>query len=214
MIDSKNSVLKFKYSYPYEASLLILAGQKPTEAHHKEGYKKCKYVQKLWNKYEDEIFKLFSEIYKIKIPDKDIRVYISLISVNSFSDPFTISLKWRKKIETDNISKRGFVYNVIHELAHYFLYTRNDKEFANKLYHKLQKKNILGSHGANLHYLIQAVEFGIIGEVFGKEYADFYRNWVIKKWPENEYGKSAKKLKGNNIPTDKTCLKFIAKKVV
>ena len=205
------SVLKFRYSYPYEASLLRLADKKLTKEHSDLAWERTELSQKIWNKYEKDVLNLFREMYKIEIPEKFIKAYISLIAPNSYSDPLTISLKRRIDFETSPRSKRGFVYNVIHELAHFFAYTRDDTEFFNKLYTKIQKVNLLGEHGANLHYLIQAVEFGIIGEIFGNEYANYGRDWVIENSKDNEYGKSAKALKENNVPLDKTCLKYIKK---
>ena len=112
-------------------------------------------------------------------------------------------------IEKNLRSKRSFIYSVIHELAHYFAFSREKDTYFNKLYQKIQKFNILGSRRANLHYLIQAVEFGIVGEVFGKEYAEYSRDWVIKSWSKNEYGKSAKFLKKHKVPLNKTCLEYI-----
>lgn len=209
-----DSVLKFAYSYPYEEVFLKLVGEKQSEKYHKLGYKKARVAQIIWSKYEEKILNLYREIYKIKIPEKLIKVYISLVAPNSFSDPFTVSLKHWPDIKKISRSKRGFVYTVIHELAHYFSYTRDDNSYFNRLYTKIQKLNILGSHGVNLHYLIQAVEFGIIGEVFGPRYAEYSRNWVIKNRKDNEYGKSAKLLKKHNVPLDKTCLEYIKSKVL
>ncbi len=202
-------ILRFVYSYPYEEAFLKLTKQKVLQKHHKEGYRKTKTVQGIWDKYEKKVLDLYVSIYKIEILEESIKVYISLVAPNSFSDPFTISLQRWKDIENNPRSKRGFVYVTIHELAHYFSYTRNKNTYSNKLYSKIQKLNILGEHGANLHCLIQAVEFGIIGEVFGHKYAEYSRNWVIENWKDNEYGKSAKLLKRHKVPLDKTCLEYI-----
>lgn len=208
-----NNVLHFEYSRPYEGTLGKLIGNTLTKEDHEQGSEKAKTCQKIWNKYENKILKLFSEIYKIEISDEKIKAYISFVLPNSFSNPLTISLKHLPNVETDVRSQRGLVYKVIHELAHYFIYTRDDKEFANKLFDKVRKQNILGDHGANLHYLIQAVEFGIISEVFGEEYANYDREWIIKRWIDNEYGKSAKRLKEDSVPMNKTCLEYINKSI-
>ena len=205
------TILKFVYSYPYEETLLRLASLKPTKIHHKKGFRKAKIVQGIWNEYEKEVLDLYRSIYKIKIPEKSIKVYVSLVAPNSFSNPFTISLKRWSDIEANPRSKRGFIYAVIHELAHYFAYTRGKSTYFNKFYARVQKLDVLGEHGANLHYLIQAVEFGIIGEVFGHKYAEYCRNWVIKNWKDNEYGKSAKLLKKHKVSLNKTCLEYIDK---
>lgn len=210
VLKNKKSVLQFVYSYPYEEALLKLAGEKISQDLHKKGYGKAKIAQQIWNKYEKEVLNLYKLIYKIRIPEKSIKVYVSLVAPNSFSDPFTISLKNWPDIEKNPRSKRGFVYSVIHELAHYFAYSRGENTYFNKLYNKIQKLNILGSHGANLHYLIQAVEFGIVAEVFGTKYAEYSRNWIIENWKDNEYGKSAKLLKKDNVPLNKSCLDYIA----
>lgn len=209
MSDNKKSVLQFVYSYPYEEALLRLAGVRVLQKLHKEGYKKARVAQEIWNRYEKQILDLYRLIYKIKIPEKSIKVYISLIASNSFSNPFTISLKNCPDIEKNPRSKRGFVYSVIHELAHYFAYSRGENTYFNKLYDKVQKLNILGGYGANLHYLIQAVEFGIVGEVFGANYAEYSRDWIIENWKDNEYGKSAKLLKKHKVPLNKSCLEYI-----
>jgi len=189
----------------------MLDNQNITETHHKLAQQKTKTSQKIWNKYEERILNLFEEIYKIKIPEKNIRTFVSLTAPISFSYPLTISLRHFLDIEKNPRSQRAFIYVIIHELAHYFAYTRPKNTLFNKLYNHVQKLNLLGTHGANLHYLIQAVEFGIIGEVFGPGYANFARNWAIEKSKSSEYSKSAKKLKEDNVPLDKTCLQYISK---
>lgn len=207
-------VLMFIYSYPYEEALLRLARKVGGKKYHKEALSKTRIVQKIWDRYEEEVLGLFRLIYKIRIPEKSIRVFVSLIAPNSFSNPFTISLKHWGDIENNSRSKRGFVYATIHELAHYFSYTRGEDSYFNKLHKKIQASNLLGKHGANLHYLIQAVEFGIVGEVFGYKYAEYSRNWVIDNRKDNEYGKSAKILKKHDVPLNKTCLEYIKTKIL
>lgn len=206
-------IVHFVYSYPYEDALLKLGGFKSTEEHNKKGVKKTKTAQKIWNKYEKQILDLFKEIYQTKIPEKRIIAFISLAAPNSYSQPLTISLKYSQGMEDNSRSKRAFVYATIHELAHYFAYTRYPYNFFNKLYKKALKLNSFGSHGKNLHYLIQAVEFGIVGEVFGPGYAKYSKGWVIKNWKGTEYSDSAKLLEEHKVPLDKTCLKFISNKL-
>ncbi|MDO8340660.1 MAG: hypothetical protein Q7T59_01660 [Candidatus Woesebacteria bacterium] len=208
------NIVRFVYSYPYEDALLKLGGYKLTEKHSKIVTEKTRSAQKIWNKYEKQILDLFKEIYQIKIPEKSIVAYISLVAPNSYSQPLTISLKYNKDIEDNSLSKMVFVYATIHELAHYFAYTRYPSNFFNKLYKKALKANSFGSHGKNLHYLIQAVEFGIEGEVFGSGYAEYSRKWVIENWKGSEYGDSAKLLKEQGVPLDKTCLNFINDKML
>lgn len=209
MTTKSKPIINFVYSYPYEGALFKLSGTKLTEEHSEAVIKKVKIAQKIWGKYEKQIFKLFEEIYKTKISKTFIKAYVSMVLPGSYSDPLTISLKYWPDIETNDKSKRAFVYSVIHELAHYFSYTRYPNNFFNKLFIKIQKVNLLGSHGKNLHYLIQAVEFGIIGEVFGKSYAEYSRNWTIENFKNSEYGQSANALKMHQIPLDKDCLNFI-----
>ena len=204
-------MVRFVYSYPYEEALLELAKGKVLRNLHEKGYEKAKIAQEIWNKYEKEVLDLYRLMYKIKISEESIKAYISLVAPNSFSDPFTISLRKWADIEKNARSERGFVYSVIHELAHYFLYTRDERSYVNKLHARLQKENTLKNWGANLHYLIQAVEFAIVGEIFGLKYAEYSRDWVINNWKTNEYGKSAKLLKKHKVPLDKTCLEYIDK---
>ncbi|PIZ46135.1 hypothetical protein COY30_00640 [Candidatus Woesebacteria bacterium CG_4_10_14_0_2_um_filter_44_9] len=203
------SIVHFVYSYPYEDALLKLSGDKLTEKHSKVAVEKTKTAQKIWNKYEKQILDLFMEIYETKILEKRIVAYVSLIAPNSYSQPLTISLKYFADIGDNARSKRAFVYATIHEIAHYFAYTRYPHNFFNKLYKKVLKINLLGSHGKNLHYLIQAVEFGIVGEIFGSSYTEYSRNWVIGNSKGSEYRDSAKSLKKYKVPLDKTCLGFI-----
>lgn len=213
-LKNKTSVLRFTYSYPYERTLLFIAGKKPSKSHDELGFKKASFAQKIWNKYDKDVLKLFKEMYKIKIPEKFIKVWVSLILPNSFSDPLTISLKHSPDIEDNPRSKRALVYTTIHELAHYFAYTRNKGDFFNRLHARIQKLDYLGARGANLHYLIQAVEFGIIGEVFGRKFAEYVHSWVIGKWKKSEYSISAQKLREDKVPLGKTCLRYIEKKVL
>lgn len=214
MTTKSKAIVNFVYSYPYEGKLLEFAGSKLTEKHSKLVREKVNAAQKIWNGYESQILKLFEEVYKTKINETFIKTYVSLVLPGSFSDPLTVSLKYWPDIETNDKSKRAFVYTVIHELAHYFAYTRYPDNFFNKLFIKIQKVNLLGSHGKNLHYLIQAVEFGIIGELFGESYAEYSRDWTIEKLRNSEYGQSAKVLKENNIPLDKNCLNYISKNII
>jgi hypothetical protein len=207
---SKN-ILNFIYSSPYETAFLMLANQDITETHHKLAKQKTETSQKIWNKYEKRILNLFEEIYKIKISEKYLRAFISLTTPISFSHPLTISLKHLLDLEKNPRSQRKFIYTIIHELAHYFAYTRPKDTLFNKLHSQIQELNLLDTYGANMHYLIKAVEFGIIGEVFGPTYADFAREWTIERSRDPEHSKSAKSLKKDNVPLDKTCLGYISK---
>lgn len=207
------AVLNFVYSYPYESVLLELVGKKLSAGHDKEALTRRKQAQKIWDKYELKIFDSFEEIYKIKIPEKFIEAFISLAAPHSYSHPMTITLKGILDLERNEIHQRGLIYVVVHELAHYFLYTRSEKEYANKLWKRIKDKNLLGNHGVNLHFLIQAVEFGIIGEIFGKSYSKYARDWVIKN-RKGEYRQSAKALFNYDVPLDKTCLESISKKIL
>ena len=208
-----SSILKFRYSYPYEGTLLRLTGKELSRKHSEIAREKTKQAQKIWDKYEKKVLSLFEEMYKIKIDEKFIEVFISLIMPSSFSHPMTISLKRFDNLEESKKQQRGLVYTVIHELAHYFLYTRDKGEYANGLWKKIRDKDLLGDNGTNLHFLIQAVEFGIIGEVFGEGYARYARNYVVEKLRE-EYSKSAQALIDHKVPLDKTCLTYIEKKIL
>jgi len=207
-------VLKFVYSYSYENSLLGLKGEKLTVDHTAQALDRKKMAQRLWNQYEEKIFELFDEIYRIDIKENNIEAFVSLALSLSYSHPLTIGLKHFSDLDKNDKTQRGFVYRVIHELAHYFMYTRSKENFTNRLHLKIQKKDLLNDHGANLHYLIQAVEFGIISEVFGFKYADYWRNWIIEKSANNEYGKSAKLLKEHDVPMNKECLEYIKNNVL
>ncbi len=208
----RNSVLKFVYSTPYEAALLRLAGKSSGTKHGEIGREKAKQAQENWDKYEKKILSLFEEMYKIKIDEKAIEVFVSLVIPNSLSHPMTISFKRLDRLESEK-QQRGLVYTVTHELAHYFLYTRDKGEYANKIWKIIMNKDLLGDWGTNLHFLIQAIEFGIIGKVFGKGYAECARNYVIKNW-KAEYSNSAKALIDYKVPLDKSCLRYIEKKVL
>ena len=128
---AKKPVLRFDYSFPYERTLAKLGKIKIAKNHDEILYKKEVQAQKIWNKYEKKAFALFGEIYKIKILEKFIKAYISLIVPGSFSDPLTISIKRFPDIENNARSKRAFVYVTIHELAHYFAYSRPKNCFFN-----------------------------------------------------------------------------------
>ena len=207
-------ILRFIYSHPYEEALLKLSGKRDSSSYHYEGQNKTKIAQEIWNKYEEKILNVFSYVYKIKIAEKKIIAYTSSAAPNSFSNPLTISLKHRSDIEKNSRSRRGFIYSVIHELAHYFSYTRSKDTRFNKLLTKIQRMNLLNDQGANLHYLIQAVEFGITGEIFGFKYAKYSRTWVIKNSKNSQYGKSAALLEKHKVPLDKYCLDYIEKKII
>lgn len=202
-------VVKFVCSLPYEEVLLKLSGGKPSLEFFKEGVEKTKKLQEIWGKYEKKILENFEIIYKIRVTEKLIKIYVSQVAPNSFSDPLTISLRLWKDLENSSTSKRGLIYSVIHELAHYFSYSRGEDTFFNKLLLRVQKENILGDRKANLHFLIQAVEFGIIGEVFDQKFANYRRDWIIQNWAKNQYGKSAMLLKKLEVPLDKSCLVYI-----
>lgn len=214
MIVKPKPTVNFVFSYPYEGTLLKLTKTMLTDEYGETARKKVKIAQKIWNRYESQILKLFEEIYKTKITETYIKAYVSLALPDSYSDPLTLSLKYWPDIETNDRSKRAFVYSVIHELAHYFSYTRYPYNFFNKLFIKIQKTNLLGSHGKNMHYLIQAVEFGIIGEVFGETHAEYSRNWAIENFSNTEYGQSAKELREHRVPLDKSCLDYIYKNIL
>jgi len=210
MTTEHNPIIKFIYSHPYEATLLHYGNLPVTQEHHALGRKQTHLLQELWNQHEENILDLFREMYKIEITETEIKAFVSLVLPNSFSYPLTISLLQHPNLETDARSQRIALYPVLHELAHYFLYSR-DNEFANTI---LEHITLFDSPGANLHYLIQAVEFGIVGEIFGQEYGEFYRDKVIERGNNNDYDISAKRLKDDGVPVNRTCLEYIAKEIV
>lgn len=126
---NSDSIVKFVYSRPYEGTLLRFAGNEGSSKHHELGTRRAELVQEIWDEHEEHILDLFREMYKIDIHEAEIEAFISLILPGSFSHPLTISLLRRDEIETDKRQQRGVVYTVVHELAHYFAYTRDDETF-------------------------------------------------------------------------------------
>lgn len=208
-----SSALKFVYSYPYELTILRTKGEKLTKEYGKKCRELAKSAQKVWDKYEDKALKLFEEMYKIEVDEKFIEVFVSLAAPNSFSHPMTMALKKFPDIEENERHERAFVGITAHELAHYFAYTRDEDTFFNKLFKKIRGKDLLGERGANLHYLINAVEYAIRGELFGEEHANRMRKYVSENW-KGQYKKAAKALIKDEVPLDKTCLEYIEEEIL
>lgn len=109
--------------------------------------------------------------------------------------------------------KRALVFVTIHELAHYFLYSRPENSYANVLWDKIKRRFPDQDRGTNLHYMIQAVDFGFGAEVLGKEFADLRRQYIAQN-SHGEYQISAQLLIDHKVPLNKTCLKFIEEKIL
>jgi hypothetical protein len=203
------SVLQFVYSRPYENSLAVLTNQAVSPEQHSEAAKLAESVQEIWGEYEDKIIAFFEEVYLMKVDEQKINAYISLIMLNNFSDPLTFSLIRHR----DGVKGKLLIFNIIHELAHYFVFTRPDDSYLNKLLVRVKEKNLLSSNNASAHYLIQSVEFGIGAEVLGVESAINKRNFTIEN-SAPDYADSARLLKEQDVPLDKSCLKFIEEKIL
>lgn len=207
-----NTKLDFTYSRPYEHSLLKLSGEKPSKKHDEKGFAVTKLAGEIWKPYESKVVKLFSEMYKIDIEEERIEVFISLVLWSSYSHPMTIGIK-KFKLGKSKRGEIGYISTVIHELAHYFAYTRPKDSYFRSLYKKVLDKDLLESAGANLHFLINAVEYGIGAEVMSKENAERRREFVIENHPE-KYSKASKLLKKKNIPLSKDCLEYIEEEIL
>lgn len=164
-------------------------------------------AQSLWDKHERKIFKLFGQMYEIKIHEKFIIIYLSKLAPISYSDPLTISLKRYDNLK-ESKAGRIFIFTVIHELAHYFAYSRPENSYFRALWSRVKKHYSQNDWGTNLHFLIQAVEFGIGAEVFGEKVAEARRNFVIENW-KGEYKQSAEILVKESVPLNKEALKAI-----
>lgn len=208
-------IAKFRYSSPYEFAFAKTQNKnlkKMDVWRHKYLGTMLKDAQSLWDKHEGKIFKLFEEMYKIKIREKFIIIYLSKLAPISYSDPLTISLK---RYDSLKETKAGgiFMFTVIHELAHYFAYSRPEASYFDTLWGRVKKYYPQNDWGTNLHFLIQAVEFGIGAEVFGKKVAEARRNFVIENW-KGEYKQSAELLIKEEIPLSKEALEVIERIVV
>ena len=206
-------IVNFVFSRPYESSLLAIKKEHLTKEHFEKALKIKELAQKIWVVHEDKVFKLFEDIYNIKITEEKIDAFITFVSPNSYSQPLTITFYHYKEFETNEIQQNFFVFTLIHELAHYFAYTRPKDSYFQKLFDKIIKKDLLKSHGANLHFLIQAVEFGIGAEVLGGSVATKIRNHIAEK-RSPEYKISAQALIDDDVPLDENCLKFIEENIL
>lgn len=207
------AVFQFHYSYPFEGTVARLKEIQMTPANHEVGRIKAEVAQQIWAEHEPKVIQLFEEVYQIKVSEKGRWVWLSLVLPNSFSDPLTISLNRFPEIESNPKHRLVLVFTTIHELAHYFLYSRPEDSYAHVLWEKIKKKNPGQDRGTNLHYMIQAVEFGFGAEVLGEKFADLRRQYIAQNG-HGEYQKSAQLLIDHNVPLDKTCLKFIEEKIL
>ncbi len=214
MTERYGTNVRFIYSLPYEESVLAVANRSATDEQHELGNRRAEFVQEIWDEHESEVLDLFRKIYKRDIDEGGIIANISMVLPNSFSQPLTIAYKKRDGIETDPRVQRGLLYEIIHELAHHFASKRNEETFFDRLFAEVKRIDLLGEKSANLHYLIHAVEFGIVGELYGADIAEYSRDWKIEKWKDDAYGKSSARLKKDNVPMDKTCLEYIAREVL
>lgn len=207
-------ILKFHYSFPFEETWAEARGIKIDQDHHQRAEVLTRFVQELWDPLEEKVLSLFEEIYKIKIKDEEIIAYFSLLAPHSFSDPLTLSLnRFSEEIEKDEIIQRGFICNVVHELAHFFAYKYPGGYF-DELFQKIMKRDLLGNRGANLHYLIQALEFGIASEVLDEGAGIGRRDYIISLEQYKNYSRSAKRLKEDEVPLDKSCLEYINREIL
>lgn len=206
-------VVNFVFSRPYESSLLAIKNEHLTKEHTEKALKIKDLAQKIWAAHEEKASKLFEEIYDIKITEETIDAFITFVSPRSYSQPLTITFFHYKEFETNEVQQNFFVFTLIHELAHYFAYTRPKESYFQKLFEKALKLDLLKSHGANLHFLIQAVEFGIGAEVLGESVAAKIRYHVAEK-RSGEYKISAQALIDNKVPLNKSCLRFIEENIL
>lgn len=205
--------LFFSYSRPYEHALLRLSRREPGKEHDEKGVVNVKLARKAWAPHEKEVLSLFSEIYKIDIEENSIEVFISLALKHSYSHPMTIAVRKYKLQEGDKDKNAAFVFTLIHELAHYFAYTRPKDTQFNRLFKKVLEKNLLGTKNANLHFLINAVEYGIGAEVLSETRAKKKRKFVLENFPE-DYVKATSLLIKKGVPLNKNCLEYIEQEVL
>jgi hypothetical protein len=204
---------RFRFSRPYEMTLAMNMGVTVTPEDIEKGHVRAEAANLVWREHEDKVMKLFEEMYKIKITETSRPIYVSQILSGAFSDPMTLSLKRFPDLEADENHKQGLVFLTIHELAHFFMFQRPADSFVNQLFQRAKKQKISDDRGTCLHFVVQAVEFGLGAEVFGSEAA---RARLLKKVSEGkgEYQASAILLQNHNVPLDKTCLEFIDKEVL
>ncbi len=195
-------IFNFKYSIPFEETLFAMKGKTLSKHYHRQMQDKTKIIQEIWRPYEDKILVLFKEIYKIQINSEKEPIWITRILPNSVSLPLIVTIRDCWKMETDKDAKKSLILNTVHELAHFFSY-RYNKSYINSLYHDLSRMRI------DPHYLIQAVEFGIGAELFGRKYIKNHTRYIAsdKTFP---YQGSVKLLLEDNITLNKKCLRNIA----
>ena len=211
----KTPVFDFVYSRPYEITIARAMKKNFSEEDFNRGVELTKYIQTLWLEHEEKAMNLFREMYKIDITESNKEFFVSQILPNAYSRPLTIRMWWTKEeIEKNEIYQRTIIGTIIHELAHYFSYSRPKDSYFNVLLDRVFKAGFSDDRGTNVHYLVQAVELGIIGELFGEKRGNIFRDKTIERNPKNEYGISAKLLKEHNVPVNRTCLEFISNKVI
>lgn len=196
------AIFKFNYSIPLEESLAVLRGKVINEKYHKLMFSNVSKIQCFWDKYEKKALHLFEEIYKIKINTETETIWLTKILGHSVSVPLIISLKDLNSLDSEKV-KRSILLNIIHELAHFFSYTYG-KSYINRVFYNLKEKNI------DTHYFIQAVEFGIGGELFGQNFVRKHMDHLVfdKTFP---YQSSVKLLLKHKISLSKDCLNEVVK---
>lgn len=205
---------RFHYSRVFEASIASILGKALAPNDIKVGKVKERIAQGLWDQHEKAVLGLFQQMYRTETQQDSGTIWLSLLLPNSFSDPLTVSIKGNPDIEHDPLAQKSLIAKTIHELAHYFSYSRPKDAFFNQLLRLVQERDLVGTQRGNLHYLIQAVEFGIMAELFGQEVGMKRRAVRAERGLHPDYKKSAQLLIDHQVPLDCTCLEFIEQKIL
>lgn len=202
----------FRYSRVFEDTVANMQGEALTPLEREHGRATERSAQALWDVYEGKALQALGAMYRLDPEHMGGKIWISLRLPNSFSDPPTITLK-NIDLDNDPIDQKTFISRTVHELAHYYLYTQPDSSYANQLFQRIGERNLVGSTGANVHYFVQAVEFGIMGDLFGQAVAAKRRQLKAEKAPD-DYRRSAQLLIEHRVPLDRHSLEFIEREVL
>lgn len=210
----KTNKFVFVYSVPLEETFLSISNKKQTKNYYRKLFILANEIQYIWNSYEERVLELFEEIYRLKIPRNKEYIFVSKATPNSISFPLVIGIRNFYNFDKRKEGRVRLILNIIHELAHYFSIDSKKNGYIDDLFLNISNQKPGLSQGIVVHYLIQSVEFGIGGELFGKELVAQLRENVSQiKNQENEYAISAKMLIENGVPLSRNCLEHIEQQV-
>ena len=166
--------IEITYSGIYD---IVLLKSKKIKYNHKrlvEGERFAKKLQKVWDKYSEQILSHMSKVTGLKWQKNYIECFVTFNAPYPFFHPLTIYVGNRTE---------PAIMTIVHELSHTLLWGNKNKvkwpESNIGIYRTYQREN----YNTKLHFSVHAIVTLVINKVFGRN-SEKYLRW--ERWWRRE----------------------------